>query len=388
MAANILYEKRTWNVGDLKDRIEASPSSFTRFSVVRITHVKDLDSWLWHEYLQIILRDSDNSNLIRIVAERRTDNDHVVIGRWDAWREGTTPPNGDGDTDYPLALFTLEFHKNRPPLRQFAWLLSAVHDSCPEYNIVTANCYWYALTVYSSIYSLYWDTATERKWSWWFYRYFPPSIIPWWDLVTVPLMELSASAFKKDDMKEKEYPKMSGFHVTDDKANPAKDIKSMPARVAVNFWLGVQKRVAAESESYHSTLGSPELPTGTLTAEDIAATLPEPSEFSGIPHPVSHPDGEPDKCYPFRDQVHSICKVFFDDPLLEDYIKAADEQGFDKIFTPLSVKNIPPEYQEMLDAAGPEMLDPGSQLTQKDCDDLNKAVKACVGAVRMKQSPV
>ncbi|KZT55365.1 hypothetical protein CALCODRAFT_510158 [Calocera cornea HHB12733] len=290
MSADILYEKKTWNVGDLKTKIEASSSSFTRFTVVRITHVKDLANWVWHEYIQVIVRDSDTSKLIRLIAERQTDNDHLIIGRWKAWKEGDTPPDGDGDTNYPLALLTLEFNNTRPSLETFVWLLSALHDLQPKYNVLTANCYWYALAVYYNLFTWYKNTATERKWTWWFYRYLPPSYILWWDCVTVPLMRIAASAFKSDDMKDKSNPKIITFdrakiphsgNTTDHPPNP----------VAVAFWLAIQQRGAKKTETNQSTAVAPTLPTRNLTAEEIQANLPVASQFAGTPNPVSYPDG-------------------------------------------------------------------------------------------------
>jgi len=186
--SDILYDKKTWNVDDLKKKIQDSKAAFSRFSVVRLTHVKNLDNLVWHEYLQVIVRDSHTSKLTRILAERQVANDHVLTGIWPGWKEGDTPPDGSGDTRFPLALFTLEFNSNPISLETFVDVLSAVRASKPTYNVVTANCYWFALITYVALYAKYKDTATERRWAWCFYRCIPPTYIAWWDMVTVPLV--------------------------------------------------------------------------------------------------------------------------------------------------------------------------------------------------------
>ncbi|KAL4256922.1 hypothetical protein AB1N83_011579 [Pleurotus pulmonarius] len=369
--SNILYETKTWNVDDLNDKIQASPSAFARFEVVRITHIKDLANWVWHEYIQVIVRDSTTSSLLRLIAERQTDNDHVIIGMWKAWKEGDIPPDGSGDTKLPLALFTLEFNNSPVPLKRFVEVLCAVRSVEPEYTVYAANCYWYALAVYTSLYALYKKTASERKWAWWFYRYLPPTYIAWWDMVTVPLMRIAASQFKVDDMKDKGASKII--------RSTTVQLRPKPDPRVVNFWLAIQhEMVTRESD----VLDIPILRfrNNTLTAEQIEANLLNTKGFSGKPNPaLGHPDGDTQRTYQFTDQVQDIYKNILQDPLLDTYINKANELGFDRVFTPLKANNIPPECKEMLDEMGP-----GWRLTERHCKDLNTSIKACVGAVEMR----
>ncbi|OAX35786.1 hypothetical protein K503DRAFT_784837, partial [Rhizopogon vinicolor AM-OR11-026] len=84
-----------------RDQIKNDPDSFTQFKVLRLTHIKDLANWVWHEYVQMIVRDTSNNKLHRILVERVTSNDNT---------EGEAPSSGNSDPWFPLPLLSVFFH--------------------------------------------------------------------------------------------------------------------------------------------------------------------------------------------------------------------------------------------------------------------------------------
>jgi len=158
------------------DKIKNDPGSFTQFKVLRITHIKDLGNWVWHEYLQMIIRDISDGKLLRVLAERVKDNDKVTVGMWNPWTEGEKPPSSNGDPSFPLPLLSLFFEKPLE-LSDVANILSAVRAVHPPYNLITANCYWFASSVFNSLQSHAGNSASLKKWSWWKYRGIPPTFI-------------------------------------------------------------------------------------------------------------------------------------------------------------------------------------------------------------------
>ncbi|KAI0390193.1 hypothetical protein F5Y17DRAFT_461991 [Xylariaceae sp. FL0594] len=359
-------QQATWNEYDLKKTITGSRPLFVRFKVVRITHVKNLESWIWHKYLQVIVRDSVTSKLLRLIAERQTGNDHVLTGIWSPRKEGDTPPDGSADTRFPLALFTLEFNSNPISLESFVSVLSAVRAVRPKYNFLTANCYWYALCVYKSLYTKYKSTATQRAWTWWLYRGIPPAITSWFDLTSV-FMKVAASKFKIEDMKDPNNPKYFPGH---------NGLASL-IPLAVKFWEAIQEKMIGEHDSSDTASEVPNLHAKSVTALEIEARLLHGCALANMPNPVTHPTGDIREAHPFTDQVLDVCKDILQNPSRDQYLDKATSQGFDQVFTPLRAENIPPEFKEIMDK-----MDPGSRLTTaKDCDEFNAALKVSVGEV-------
>lgn len=211
--AVILYptSETSIDVGTFADTIRKNSRDYNKFQVLRITHVKDLANWVWHEFLQVIVLDTATKNLLRILVERQPENDTVVVRRWAPWKEGATPPSGG--TNYPLALYTVYF--DRPvPLSRFSALLKEVHNSKPNYTATQANCFWYALTVYTTSYGRFY--GRQKKWAFSLYRGTPAPLawLWWWSMVLpvrifklsyLPLLIIVRSIllrrrFRSDDM--------------------------------------------------------------------------------------------------------------------------------------------------------------------------------------------
>jgi hypothetical protein len=63
------------------DYITNNQSAYANCHVKRITHIKNLHSTVAHEYLEVIIEDSATAARTRIIAERQTNQDQVIIGR-------------------------------------------------------------------------------------------------------------------------------------------------------------------------------------------------------------------------------------------------------------------------------------------------------------------
>ena len=258
-------------VDNFSDTVKNDPDSFTRFKVLKITHIKNLSSWVWHEYVQVIVRDTSNDKLHRIIVERQIDNDYVIIGMWKPWTEGETPSSGDGDPPLPLPLLSLTF--NTPlALSDVAKHIRAVRAVHKAYNVFQANCYWFALSLYTNLYASAGGTATEKKWTWSFYRGMVPTYIFSGDIfIAIPRVQfyrteiyfvdcflttslsqnISATAFKRDDMLNGKvckilygylhilmvfvtkmfYSDISTIDVKEDSATDTKDVSTNDAKV-------------------------------------------------------------------------------------------------------------------------------------------------------------
>lgn len=126
------------------DHINNNKSSYTNCHVKRITHIKNLYSNVAHEYLAVIIEDSATATRARIIAERQTNQDQVIIGRWG---DSAKPKPGRKDDDLPLPLYTETF-PNSYPVSDLAGLLLHVSNLVPKYDTFTANCYWFCLNIY------------------------------------------------------------------------------------------------------------------------------------------------------------------------------------------------------------------------------------------------
>jgi len=185
----------TWN-----DTITKSPSTYTRFEVVRITHIKDLANWVWHEFLQAIIRDTTNKTLIRILIERQPEGDFVIVGRWKYWTDGETPPYSSNETTLPLPLYTFEFDSPLA-LSSLTRVLVEVHNYAPNYLGYWSNCYWFAWVVYLALSCVF--PGKEKYWDSFILRACPPILQgnDTFNRVVMPFMRLKAVEFKKKTCK-------------------------------------------------------------------------------------------------------------------------------------------------------------------------------------------
>lgn len=144
------------------DDLLKNQSLYTNCFVRSITHVKDINNTWVHEYLQAIIENMANGDRTRIIAERQTDYDKVIIGRWKTRSLGkksfalfsssgsSGSGSGSGSGDLPLPLYSLVFKENSLSVLQLAATFKEVSIKLGDYHFVERNCYDFAYSAYLS----------------------------------------------------------------------------------------------------------------------------------------------------------------------------------------------------------------------------------------------
>jgi len=128
-----------------------------RCQVIGVTHSKNVNSKVLHEYLHIILRSENTGKWIRILVERQKEQDQVIIGFWpwvveqqaSAVSSGSSSGSSGPSNKIPLPLLMRHTYF-RPSLtldyvtRAFVY----VHNKAPDYTLFKYNCFWYSNAVY------------------------------------------------------------------------------------------------------------------------------------------------------------------------------------------------------------------------------------------------
>ncbi|KAI0886645.1 uncharacterized protein GGS22DRAFT_186715 [Annulohypoxylon maeteangense] len=167
----------------LTDDISKYENCFVR----RITHVKNLRSSVLHEYLQIIFEDTTGKqNRTRVLAERQTAQDQVIIGRWSyglnpsanrssssgssgSWGRGLEFFQGSSSSsssspggNLPLPLLSLTFKEDKLGVMQLAAILQKITVKLGKYNFLLRNCYVFASMVYDL--AMVKHTGSSQSW--------------------------------------------------------------------------------------------------------------------------------------------------------------------------------------------------------------------------------
>ncbi|KAL1871188.1 hypothetical protein Plec18167_007122 [Paecilomyces lecythidis] len=163
------------NVLTWEAAINENPAVYQNCFVRRITHVKDLNNRVLHEYLQVIVEDKSSKFCTRLIAERLQQRDQVTIGRWkpfDHYQEKWSPEDcyyhplelaatseisSSGSSSskslevLPLPLLTRSLPKDDLSVQRFANILGKAHWEHPDYNFIVYNCYWFSECVYEGV---------------------------------------------------------------------------------------------------------------------------------------------------------------------------------------------------------------------------------------------
>jgi hypothetical protein len=172
--------------------------------VVRtLTHVKNLRSRVTHEYLQVIVEkvevevEESKRNRTRLIAERQTEQDQVIIGRRD-WRATSSSgystwfisrsSSGGQVGDLPLPLYSLKFDSGVLRVRDLVCILKLATDKGGKYSFLKYNCYWFARDVFESLKLKF--RCIEERWRWSSWR--------GWPILRTASGESEANSFAKD----------------------------------------------------------------------------------------------------------------------------------------------------------------------------------------------
>jgi len=161
--------KREINVLEWGKKTTQNPNVYKNCFVRHFTHVKDLDSPVFHEYLNVIVENTSNNSWTRLIVERQREQDQVIVGRWptlkgyDAkWRPkdcfykpvialASSSSSSSSSGDLPLPLTTRSFQKNSCSVKLLARLLKWTHDKHPNYDLLKWNCYWYSYEIFEGV---------------------------------------------------------------------------------------------------------------------------------------------------------------------------------------------------------------------------------------------
>ncbi|KAF8951873.1 hypothetical protein BDZ97DRAFT_2084047 [Flammula alnicola] len=129
-----------------------NPNPYRDCDVISVTHSKNLNSPVLHEYLHLIIRHRPSNSWRRLLVERQTNQDQVIVGLW-PWvpgrRSGSSGSSGSsGNNGLPLPLLMRNLRFNSVSLQSVASILLHVHRQRPQYHLVNANCFWYADAVF------------------------------------------------------------------------------------------------------------------------------------------------------------------------------------------------------------------------------------------------
>ncbi|GFF25239.1 hypothetical protein IFM61606_09387 [Aspergillus udagawae] len=194
---NIFEDSETViNVLNWENHITQNPGTYKDCFVRRFTHVKNLESRVLHEYLNVIVEDEATDTWTRLIVERQTEQDQVIVGRWPAskgyhenWKPedcfyhshavalSSSSSSSGPAGDLPLPLATRSFQKGKFKVNQLALLLRKTHELHPRYNLPLYNCYWYSYKVFEGVRAISHLSFEDHFWDYFSWRGKPWRII-------------------------------------------------------------------------------------------------------------------------------------------------------------------------------------------------------------------
>lgn len=180
-------------VVDFFDYLAQNSDPYAECDVISISHSKNADSYVLHEYIHIIIRHKPTGAWRRLIAERQSHQDQVVIGFWDwvptkgnavpeAEKQPAMPYNGDilqlsssggsHEPVEPLPVLLRNLHFASLKLLHVAKVLVEVHNRAKKYSILwKKHCFWYADAVYCTLRTDPQDRPEIRWEEWLSYRW-------------------------------------------------------------------------------------------------------------------------------------------------------------------------------------------------------------------------
>ncbi|KAJ8060618.1 hypothetical protein OCU04_010928 [Sclerotinia nivalis] len=159
--------------------LSENPETYKNCVVRSLTHVKNLNSWVEHEYLQVVIERTDTQLRTRIIAERNTEQDQVIIGQWKPmkwsssslasatfWTSSSSSSGGNGSVkgELPLPLYSLKLKSDKLKVIDLAKFLKLTTTRGGKYSILRGrHCYWFAMTAYKAIQNSF--ICSEKLWS-------------------------------------------------------------------------------------------------------------------------------------------------------------------------------------------------------------------------------
>ncbi|KAM0312714.1 hypothetical protein ACHAO8_006122 [Botrytis cinerea] len=175
MGIPYLFEdnEKTFQTQEWYSLLSQSADVYKNCVVKTITHVKNLRSKVVHEYLQAIIEDVDTGNRTRLIAERQTKQDQVILGRWASKKSfellsSSSSSSSNPSGNLPLPLFSITFDSPSFKVLDLAGILAKTTEIGGSYNLLTKNCYWFAYTAYTALKLKF--NGLEEHWHFWKWR--------------------------------------------------------------------------------------------------------------------------------------------------------------------------------------------------------------------------
>jgi len=154
-------------VTDFSSYLQRNRKEYGDCVVISVTHCKNVKSAVVHEYLHLNILHPRTNMWRRLLVERQTKQDQVVIGYWDWSSVGLGGRGvvkkfikgvGDlvqtfrdrGGPPLPLPMRNIRF-KSPPKLQHVARVLLRAHNKRPKYTFYKDNCFWYAASVFDTL---------------------------------------------------------------------------------------------------------------------------------------------------------------------------------------------------------------------------------------------
>lgn len=119
-------------------------------AVKTLTHVRSLRPMVFHEYLQAIIEDLDTGNCTRLIAERQTSQDQVILGWWASKKPFALSSSSGPSGGLSLPLYSVNFDSNLKVM-DLAGILAETTKIGDKDNLITMNCHWFVITAYQSL---------------------------------------------------------------------------------------------------------------------------------------------------------------------------------------------------------------------------------------------
>jgi len=152
-------------VTDFSSYLQKNSEEYGDCVAISVTHCKDVKSPVAHEYLHLNILHPHTRMWRRLIVERQTKQDQVVIGYWD-WSSvglgGRVIAKeiknysfaqiflNRGGPPLALPMRNIRF-KLSPKLQSVARVLLLAHNQRPEYRFYKDNCFWYAASIFDTL---------------------------------------------------------------------------------------------------------------------------------------------------------------------------------------------------------------------------------------------
>ncbi|KAL6918969.1 hypothetical protein ACHAP8_008965 [Fusarium lateritium] len=131
--------------------VSDSAEDYSSDAVISITHVRDLWFSDRYEFLEVVIENQETGNRSRLIAERLNGQDQVSLSSWGGSKDFGFLSSSGKQKRCPLPLFSVAFNSGDLKCLDFVKMLTEINDIGREYDLLSGNSYWFAITAYKSL---------------------------------------------------------------------------------------------------------------------------------------------------------------------------------------------------------------------------------------------